>query len=162
MTHDMILQTGHVQCFCPDAEDAPFALFQRFGFQSGRTADKFAGLRIPAQCQRPCLPGRGTRTRSSPPRVVDALDYGTPHPVHRRGDRGCGTVAASSSVTYDYYFAHIKPKPAATSRRKRRALSARSAAMFTRAIPFRRISSAPCASTVRMTLSPFPERRRRL
>ena len=41
-THDLIRKTG-VFNVSVLTEDAPFSLFQRFGFQSGRDADKFAG-----------------------------------------------------------------------------------------------------------------------
>ena len=44
-THDMIMRTGKFNVSILD-QSAPFELFQRFGFQSGRTADKFAGLQI--------------------------------------------------------------------------------------------------------------------
>ena len=43
LTHDMVLHTEQFNlcCFSTDAE---YALFRRFGFQSGRNAEKFAGL----------------------------------------------------------------------------------------------------------------------
>jgi len=41
-THDVILKTGLFNLSVL-TEDAPFSVFQRFGFQSGRDADKFAG-----------------------------------------------------------------------------------------------------------------------
>ena len=41
-THDMILRTG-VFNVSVLSEDVGMATFQRFGFQSGRDADKFAG-----------------------------------------------------------------------------------------------------------------------
>ena len=43
LTHDMVLRTGQFNlcCFSTDADSA---LFRRFGFQSGRKAEKFAGL----------------------------------------------------------------------------------------------------------------------
>ena len=40
-THDMILASGKCN-LSPLTTDAPFSLFQHFGMQSGRTADKFA------------------------------------------------------------------------------------------------------------------------
>ena len=43
LTHDMVLHTGQFNLCCFSV-DADFALFRRFGFQSGRKADKFAGL----------------------------------------------------------------------------------------------------------------------
>ena len=42
-SHHVIKQTGIMNVNCLST-DAPFSVFERFGFQSGRTADKFAGL----------------------------------------------------------------------------------------------------------------------
>ena len=87
----MILQTGQFNVSVL-TQSAPFALFQRFGFQSGRTADKFAGLAFQRSANGLAYLAEHANAFFSAQVVVDALDYGTPHPVHRRGDRGCGTV----------------------------------------------------------------------
>ena len=42
-SHHVIKQTGQMNVNCLDTT-APFALFERFGFQSGRTAEKFDGM----------------------------------------------------------------------------------------------------------------------
>ena len=42
-SHHVIKNTGVMNVNCLSV-DAPFEIFQRFGFQSGRTADKFAGM----------------------------------------------------------------------------------------------------------------------
>ena len=42
-THDMVLATGQFTLSVL-SQEAPFSLFQRFGFQSGRDVDKFAGF----------------------------------------------------------------------------------------------------------------------
>ena len=41
-SHHVIKQTGIMNVNCLSVE-APFSVFENFGFQSGRTADKFAG-----------------------------------------------------------------------------------------------------------------------
>ena len=43
LTHDVLLHTGSFNVSVI-SESAKFALFKRFGFQSGRDADKFDGL----------------------------------------------------------------------------------------------------------------------
>lgn len=43
LTHDMIVKTGKCN-LSAISEDAPYALFERFGMQSGRTANKFEGF----------------------------------------------------------------------------------------------------------------------
>ena len=42
-SHHVIKQTGILNVNCL-SKDAPFRIFERFGFQSGRAADKFAGM----------------------------------------------------------------------------------------------------------------------
>ena len=42
-SHHVIKNTGVMNENCLSV-DAPYEIFQRFGFQSGRTADKFAGM----------------------------------------------------------------------------------------------------------------------
>ena len=42
-SHHIIKQTGIMNVNCLDVS-APFSVFQNYGFQSGRTADKFAGV----------------------------------------------------------------------------------------------------------------------
>ena len=42
-SHHVIRQTGMMNVNCLDVS-APFSVFQNFGFQSGRTADKFVGI----------------------------------------------------------------------------------------------------------------------
>ena len=44
-SHHVIKQTGIMNINCL-SQDAPFSVFQNFGFQSGRAADKFAGQEI--------------------------------------------------------------------------------------------------------------------
>ena len=44
-SHHVIKQTGIMNVNCLDTS-APFSVFQTFGFQSGRTADKFAGIDV--------------------------------------------------------------------------------------------------------------------
>ena len=44
-SHHVIRQTGVLNVNCLSI-DAPFSVFQQFGFQSGRTVDKFAGQKI--------------------------------------------------------------------------------------------------------------------
>lgn len=46
-SHHVIKQTGVMNVNCLSVE-APFQVFENFGFQSGRQADKFAGWETPA------------------------------------------------------------------------------------------------------------------
>ena len=44
-SHHVIKQTGKMNINCLDTT-APFAIFERFGFQSGRVVDKFVGIEV--------------------------------------------------------------------------------------------------------------------
>ena len=51
-------------------------------------------------------------------RVIDALDYGT-HTLFVAEVTEAAVLSDKESVTYAYYFAHIKPKPAAKQEKKK-------------------------------------------
>ena len=116
-THDMIQKTG-VFNVSVLSEDVPFKIFQQFGFQSGRDADKFAGM--------------ATQTRSAnglryldeytnafiSAKVISAEDYGT-HTLFVADITEAKVLSAEPSVTYAYYFEHIKPKPQPTAEAKK-------------------------------------------
>ncbi|MEE0784618.1 MAG: flavin reductase, partial [Oscillospiraceae bacterium] len=116
LTHDMILQTGRFNVSVL-TQSAPFALFQRFGFQSGRTVDKFAGLAFQRSADGLAYLAEHANAFFSA-RVVDALDYGS-HTLFIAEVTEAAALSSESSVTYDYYFAHIKPKPAVTQEKKK-------------------------------------------
>ena len=44
-SHHVIKQTGVLNVNCLSV-DAPFSVFQQFGFQTGRSVDKFAGQKV--------------------------------------------------------------------------------------------------------------------
>lgn len=108
-THDMVMKTGLFNVSVL-AEEAPFALFQRFGFQSGRTADKFSGYPAPPRSANGVayLPDAANAVLSG--KVIDRHDYGT-HTLFVAELTEAIVLSPSPSVTYSYYFAHIKPKP---------------------------------------------------
>lgn len=112
-THDMIAESG-VFNVSVLAENAPFSIFKRFGFQSGRDADKFDnwddgdrtvnGLRYVAEYSNAVLSGK----------VVAAVDCGT-HTLFIADVTEAKVLSKIPSVTYAYYFAHIKPGALAAS-----------------------------------------------
>lgn len=109
LTHDMIQATGSF-CLSALTEKTPFSTFQRFGMQSGRSADKFAGLDNLARSES----GLYYLTDSAAYlacRVVGSVDLGT-HTLFI-GEVNEGEVLADiPCCTYGYYQAHIKLKPA--------------------------------------------------
>ncbi|MGN0316555.1 MAG: flavin reductase [Lachnospira sp.] len=108
-THDMIMSTG-VFNVSVISEQAQFDLFKRFGFQSGRDADKFEefsefstadnGVRYITQ---------GTNAFISA-KVVNTVDLGS-HTLFIADVTDMEVLGDAPSATYSYYHKNIKPKP---------------------------------------------------
>ncbi|MBR4099014.1 MAG: flavin reductase [Clostridium sp.] len=111
-THNMVMDTGRFN-LSVIAEDAPFALFQRFGFLSGRDADKFAGFEAHTGRGENGLTyvTQGTNAYLSC-KVVSSVDLGT-HTMFLADVEDGDMLSSVPSATYAYYHAHIKPKPQA-------------------------------------------------
>lgn len=92
------------------AENADFALFRRFGFQSGRDADKFAGLDATFETGNYCKVVTEGCNSFMCLRVVEELDLGS-HILFIADVMAEGDLSAVPSASYAYYHAHIKPKP---------------------------------------------------
>lgn len=92
------------------SEAADFDLFKHFGFQSGRTVDKFADF---TDCRRvsngTLAITRGTNTYLSVD-VEQTVDLGT-HILFIGLITEMETLSDVPSATYNYYQEHIKPKP---------------------------------------------------
>ena len=112
LTHDMIAQTGELAVSIL-SEAADFELFRRFGFQSGREGDTFAGFSGARRGENGVLyVTEGTNAYLSC-KVVSATDLGT-HTLFLADVTDGDMLSQVPSVTYAYYHAHIKPKPQAT------------------------------------------------
>lgn len=115
-THDIIKKTGEFNISVLTT-DAPFKLFQQFGFQSGRDVDKFAqggaeartanGLRYVPEYSNAVISGK----------VTEAYEYDT-HTLFVADVTEAAVLSNVPSVTYQYYFDHIKPKPQPTTDKK--------------------------------------------
>ena len=92
------------------SEAADFELFKHFGFQSGRTIDKFADF---TDCRRvnngTFAITRGTNAFISA-EVEQTIDLGT-HMLFIGLVTEMETLSDIPSATYNYYQANIKPKP---------------------------------------------------
>ena len=115
-THDVILKTG-VFNVSVLTEDAPFSLFQRFGFQSGRDTDKFAGWGEESRSQNGLRYLGAYANAFFSCRVIETRDCGT-HTLFIADVVEAEELNSAPSVTYAYYFAHIKPKPIKTTEKK--------------------------------------------
>ena len=116
-THDMILKTG-TRYLRVLTQEVPFQVFQHFGFQSGRDVDKFADA---PECVRSAngvyyVPKYANAFISGT--VIETHDYGT-HTMFVADVTQAQILSEVPSVTYTYYFDHIKPKPAPVDEKKK-------------------------------------------
>lgn len=114
-THDMILRTGMFNVSVL-TESVPFKTFQHFGFQSGRTVNKFTGNEA-RSANGICYLTEHVNAFFSA-KVIKAEDYGT-HTLFIADVTEAKVLSNEPSVTYSYYFEHIKPKPQPAQEKKR-------------------------------------------
>lgn len=107
-THDMIKKTG-VFNVSVLTQSVPFSVFQHYGFKSGRDTDKIAGDSMPRSENGVVYLSSFSNALISG-RIVDEVDCGT-HTLFIAEVTEAQTLSDESSVTYQYYFDHIKPKP---------------------------------------------------
>jgi flavorubredoxin/flavin reductase (DIM6/NTAB) family NADH-FMN oxidoreductase RutF len=108
-THDIILKTGEFNISVL-TQSADFALFKRFGFQSGRNSDKFAGYGYDTRTSNGIryLPEHANSVISA--KLTGSRDLGT-HTVFFAEVAEAFSLSDEPSVTYQYYFDRIKPDP---------------------------------------------------
>ena len=108
-THDMIKKTG-VFNVSVLSNDAPLAMFQHYGFQSGRDVDKFAGVQGMARATNGVyyLPYCTNAFISA--RVTQTIEFET-HTLFIADVTEARQLSDVPSMTYAYYFANVKPKP---------------------------------------------------
>ncbi len=108
LTHDMILRTG-VFNVSVLTEKAPFSLFQHFGFQSGRDADKFADPALGVRSANGLMYIPEYTNAFVSGKVISAQDYGT-HTLFVAEVTEARALSREPSATYAFYHAHIKPR----------------------------------------------------
>ncbi len=107
-THDMIMRTRKFNVSVL-SESASFAMFERFGFQSGRNVDKFAGFMNVERSENGLLYlTEGTNAYLSG-KVEEILDLDT-HTLFIASLEDMQILNEVPSTTYAYYHANIKPK----------------------------------------------------
>ena len=103
-----IQKTGVLNVNCLDVS-APFSVFQRFGFQSGRTADKFEGLEILRSDNGLAFLPRYINSFMSL-KVEDYVDLDT-HGMFICTVTEARVMSDAETMTYTYYQKNVKPKP---------------------------------------------------
>lgn len=112
-THDMIMKTGEFNLSIL-SQDTPFEVFQHFGMQSGRDVNKFEGDVLRTDNGIAYIGGVSNAVISV--KVNKTLDVGT-HTIFVGEVTEEHVLSDVPSVTYQYYFDHIKPKPEATKKK---------------------------------------------
>lgn len=107
-THDMIKKTG-VFNVSVLTQSVPFSVFQHYGFKSGRDTDKITGDSMPRSENGVVYLSSFSNALISGG-VVDEVDCGT-HTLFIAEVTEAQTLSDEKSVTYQYYFDNIKPKP---------------------------------------------------
>ena len=103
-----IQKTGVLNVNCLDVS-APFSLFQRFGFQSGRTVDKFAGMEVLRSDNGLAFLPRYINSSMSL-KVESYVDMDT-HGMFICSITESRVISTTPSMTYAYYQSDVKPKP---------------------------------------------------
>ncbi len=107
-SHHVISQSGKMNINCLTV-DAPFAVFEKFGFVSGRNVDKFAD----------CTPLRSDNGLVFLPRYINAflslqveqyVDLDT-HGMFICSVTEARVLSERETMTYSYYQENVKPKP---------------------------------------------------
>ncbi len=107
-SHHVIKQTGKMNINVL-TESTPFAVFEAFGFRSGRNVDKFAG----------CNPLRSDNGLIFLPRHINSfmslkvesyVDLDT-HGMFICSVTEARVISDAPTMTYSYYYDNVKPKP---------------------------------------------------
>ena len=110
LTCEMLLRTGEFNVSVLDA-GAPYPLFERFGLQSGRDADKFSGFSSVSRSKNGILRLTECANAFASFKVLSSEDIGT-HILFRAELTDAGVISSLESLTYAKYHSDVKPKPA--------------------------------------------------
>ena len=107
-SHHVIKQTGMMNVNCLSIE-APFSIFERFGFQSGRKVDKFEGMDFLRSDNGLAFLGSYINAMISL-KVEQYVDLGT-HGMFICTITEARVMNNIETMTYSYYQSNVKPKP---------------------------------------------------
>jgi len=108
LTHDMIMKTGLFNISIL-TENTPYSFIEKFGFHSGRDVDKFKDitfrdvsaniLKFLTKYSNSFISGK----------VIETYDFGS-HTLFIADITEVEQLSYEPSMTYKYYFDHVKPK----------------------------------------------------
>lgn len=116
-THDQIKQTKEFNLSILTV-NAPFETYKDFGFVSGRDADKITGRTDISYSDNGLAYLNSNVNAMISGKVIQSIDLGT-HTMFIAEVTEAKTLGAEKSVTYDYYFDNVKPKPAVAAEKKK-------------------------------------------
>ena len=107
-SHHVIKQSGKMNVNCLTV-DAPYAVFEKFGFHSGRNTNKFEGCEtLRSENGLVFLPRHINSFMSL--KVVQYVDLDT-HGMFICEITEARVISNAETMTYSYYFDNVKPKP---------------------------------------------------
>ena len=107
-SHHVIKQTGILNVNCLSV-DAPFSVFQQFGFQTGRSVDKFAGQKVYRSDNGLVFLDKYINAFMSL-KVEQYVDLGT-HGMFICSVTEARVMNDLDTMTYTYYQKNVKPQP---------------------------------------------------
>ena len=107
-SHHVIQQTGVLNVNCLSV-DAPFSVFQQFGFQSGRVVDKFAGQKVNRSDNGLVFLDKYINAFMSL-KVEQYVDLGT-HGMFICSVTEARVMSDRETMSYTYYQNNVKPRP---------------------------------------------------
>lgn len=107
-SHHIIKQTGIMNVNCLSVE-APFSLFRKYGFESGRVKNKFEGEEVIRSGNGLVFLGQYINSFMSL-KVEDYVDLGS-HGMFICSVSEARVLSDKETMTYTYYQKNVKPKP---------------------------------------------------
>ena len=108
---DVIAKTGKLN-ISTLSQEAPFAIFERFGFHSGRDVDKFAGFEYVQRSSNDLLFLDKYANAYISCKVINQVDLDT-HVMFICDVTQCVNLNKVETMSYTYYLQNVKPKPEA-------------------------------------------------
>ncbi len=113
-SHHIIKQSGIMNVNCL-SQDAPFSIFERFGFVSGRNVDKFEGMETMRADNGLVFLSRHINSFMSL-KVEQYIDLDT-HRMFICSVTESRVISSNETMTYTYYQNNVKPKPETEGKR---------------------------------------------
>lgn len=107
-SHDIIKETGVMNINCL-SENAPFSVFENFGFKSGRDADKFLDVEF-TRSENGLAVLKDNINSFISLKVENYIDVDT-HGIFICTITESEIVSETNTMSYTYYYENVKPKP---------------------------------------------------